>query len=95
MAPTEKGTRIRTAIYATYMPASLATPDQLAKKKQVFEEYTGTTHWPFEHIEPGSLRSKPLLPDGSIEPRAKTRSEPLEKPEHTDKLLKLAGIIPY
>lgn len=93
--PTEKGTRIRTAIYATYMPASLATPEQLAKKKQVFEEYTGTTHWPFEHIEPGSLKSKPLLADGSIEPKAKNRSEPLEKPEHTDKLLKLAGVIPY
>ncbi|CAI7673445.1 unnamed protein product [Penicillium pancosmium] len=92
---TEAGTRIRTAIYATYMPASLANADQLAKKKMVFEEFGSTSHWPYEHIEPDATKAKALLPDGSIDPRAEHRKVPLEKPEYCDKLLKLAGVLPY
>ncbi|OKL58327.1 hypothetical protein UA08_06397 [Talaromyces atroroseus] len=90
--PTEKGTRIRTAIYATYMPARLANADQLERKKKVFEEYGNTTHWPFEHIEPGSRRALPLLKNGEVDPRLAERNKPLEMPEMSDKLLKLAGI---
>lgn len=92
---TEAGKNIRTAIYATYLPASLATADQLAKKKAVFERFECTTHWPHEHIEPGAARAKAFLPDGTIDPRAEDRREPIERPDYSDKLLKLAGVLPY
>ncbi|KAL4874212.1 phytanoyl-CoA dioxygenase [Aspergillus karnatakaensis] len=93
--PTEKGTQIRTAIYATYMPASLATTDQLERKKKVFKEYAATTHWPFEHIEPGSRRALPFLSNGEVDPRVAERNKPLEMPEMSDALLKLAGAMAY
>jgi ectoine hydroxylase-related dioxygenase (phytanoyl-CoA dioxygenase family) len=92
---TEAGKHIRTAIYATYMPACLAKEEQLEKKRKVFDEFGSTSHWPYEHIEPGAQKAKPLLPDGSIDPRAERRKEPLEKPVHSAKLLKLAGVLPY
>ncbi|KAK2033494.1 phytanoyl-CoA dioxygenase [Colletotrichum zoysiae] len=88
---TEKSNQIRTALYATYVPASLASPDQLKLKKQAFESYSGTTHWPHQYIvvRPNAV----CLPDGTPDPRS--REAPLESPEMTDKLLKLAGAIPY
>ncbi|KAJ5656085.1 hypothetical protein N7507_008035 [Penicillium longicatenatum] len=89
------GKNIRTAIYATYMPASLASADQLAKKKTVFERFECTTHWPHEHIEPNAARAKPVLSDGTIDPRAENRKEPIEKPNYSDKLLRLAVVLPY
>lgn len=89
--PTEKSTQIRAAIYATYLPASLASPQQLELKKQVFEQYGSTTHWPFEHIVPGKQHA--LLEDGARDPR--DRDQPLELPVLSDKLLKLAGVKRY
>ena len=85
--PMETSNQIRTAIYAAYTPASMATPDQLALKKQVFERYGGTTHWPHDHIIARDPRV--ILPDGTRDPR--DRDEPLELPEKADKLLRLAG----
>lgn len=89
--PTEKGDQIRTVVYVTCMPANLASPEQLALKKKVFESYGSTTHWPHEHIIFRNVQT--LLPDGTRDPR--DRDEPLEKHELTDQLLKLAGVIPY
>ncbi|KAM0809971.1 putative Phytanoyl-CoA dioxygenase [Seiridium cardinale] len=89
--PTEKGKQIRTAIYVACMPASLASPEQLALKKKVFESYGSTTHWPHEHIVFRNVQT--FLPDGTRDPR--DRSQPLDVPERTDKLLKLAGVLPY
>ncbi|KAH7024815.1 phytanoyl-CoA dioxygenase [Microdochium trichocladiopsis] len=89
--PTEKSSQIRTALYATYVPASLASADQLELKRQAFESYSSTTHWPHQYIV--ARPNVVYLPDGSRDPR--NRDGPLERPEMTDKLLKLAGVIPY
>ncbi|VUC20756.1 unnamed protein product [Clonostachys rosea] len=89
--PMDSSSQIRTAIYAAYTPASMASPDQLALKKQVFEKYGGTTHWPHDHIV--VRNSHVMLPDGSRDPR--DRDEPLEMPEKSDQLLRLAGVKAY
>ncbi len=89
--PTEKSSQIRTAIYATYTPAKLATPEQLEIKKQVFEKFGGTTHWPHEQVV--ARPTQMFLPNGTRDPR--DRDQPLEMPEQTDKLLKLAGVKMY
>lgn len=86
--PTERSTQIRTAIYATYMPARLANKDQLEIKRNVFEHFGSATHWPFEHMKPGPTHA--ILPDGSRDPR--DRDEPIDPPVLSDKLLRLAGM---
>lgn len=89
--PTKAGKTVRTVIYAAYSPAKLASPETIALKSQVFSKFGGTTHWPHDNIR---IRDEiTLLPDGTRDPR--DRDEPLEKPEMTDKLLKLAGVKPY
>lgn len=82
---------IRLAIYATYMPAKWVTLEQLAVKKKCFEAWGWTMHWPYENIKPGARPA--ILPDGTRDP--KDRSQPLELPELSDKLLKLAGVKVY
>jgi hypothetical protein len=89
--PTERSSQIRTCVYATYSPASLATAENLALKKQAFEGWCGTTHWPHQYIVPRTYRA--ILPDGAPDPR--DRTQPRELPELTEKLLKLAGVKPY
>ncbi|CAG9996783.1 unnamed protein product [Clonostachys byssicola] len=89
--PSPESTQIRTVIYAAYAPASLASSEQLALKKQVFEKYGGTTHWPHDNIKIRETRA--LFEDGTRDPR--DRETPRELPEKTDKLLKLAGALPY
>jgi hypothetical protein len=89
--PTEKSDTIRTVVYAAYAPARLASKETLEKKKMVFEKYGATTHWPHDNMELRGMKAK--LADGTVDPR--NRDEPLEKPEMTDRLLKLAGVKPY
>ncbi|KAL3421310.1 phytanoyl-CoA dioxygenase [Phlyctema vagabunda] len=89
--PTETSNTIRTVIYAAYTPARFATEEALKTKAEIFSEWGGTTHWPHDNI--AVRRTKPIREDGTLDP--KDRSEPIEKPEKTDALLKLAGIIPY
>ncbi|KAM0424276.1 hypothetical protein ACHAPT_010421 [Fusarium lateritium] len=80
---------IRTIIYATYTPASLANPEDLALKAELFRRYEGTTHWPHCNI----FGQGKAIRDGK--PCPGERDEPLKKPEMTDKLLKLAGLKSY
>ena len=89
--PTEKSQQIRTVIYAAFTPARLASAEQLALKKEVFEKFGGTTHWPHDNIKARSTQT--FLEDGTRDPR--DRDQPLELPEMSDKLLKLAGATPY
>lgn len=89
--PTENGTTIRTAIYAAYTPARLADEESLAKKQHIFKKFGGTTHWPHDNIQIRDNRA--LLKDGIPDPR--DRAQPLDLPEMSEKLLKLAGIKPY
>ncbi|KAL0938551.1 phytanoyl-CoA dioxygenase [Colletotrichum truncatum] len=88
--PTGKSNRIRTVTYVSYAPASFATEEALKAKNEAFKNWLATTHWPHDNIV---LRTNhPTLPDGTVD---KSRSEPIEKPELTEKLLKLAGIKAY
>lgn len=90
--PSENSQQIRTIVYAAYTPAKLATPEQLEIKKEIFRNYGSTTHWPHDNIN--RRPTKTFLADGiTRDPR--DRDEPLQKPEYTDKLLKLAGIRAY
>lgn len=89
--PTEKSDVIRTVIYASYTPASFAKPEALETKAEIFKLWGGTTHWPHDNIVFRERRA--LREDGTVDPR--DRSEPLEKPELTDQLLKLAGAKSY
>jgi len=89
--PTEKSDTIRTVIYAAYAPAKMATSEALAEKRRVFNAHGATTHWPHDNIQLRELRAH--LPDGTLDPRH--REEPLEKPEHSDRLLRLAGVKAY
>lgn len=89
--PTQKSDTIRTVIYAAYAPRKMASKESLEEKKRVFELNGATTHWPHDNIKVRDMQVR--LPDGSIDPR--NRSEPLEKAEHTDRLLKLAGVTAY
>ncbi|ETS78617.1 hypothetical protein PFICI_10679 [Pestalotiopsis fici W106-1] len=89
--PTQKSDTIRTVIYASYSPRKLATEQALAEKQRVFKLNGATTHWAHDNIYLRPLVAH--LPDGTIDPR--NRAEPLEKPEMTEKLMKLAGLVPY
>ncbi|PWY87959.1 phytanoyl-CoA dioxygenase [Aspergillus sclerotioniger CBS 115572] len=89
--PTEEGNVIRTVIYAAYSPARLASPETLERKAAVFRRYGGTTHWPHDNVV--IRKTWAILPDGTRDPR--DRDEPLELPDVTDQLLKLAGVKPY
>ncbi|KAF7718506.1 Phytanoyl-CoA dioxygenase [Penicillium ucsense] len=89
--PTAKSDTIRTVIYVSYSPAKWARSEELERKREAFESFQATTHWAHDNIVP---REKEVyLPDGSWDPR--NRSEPLEKPERSKKLLQLAGVESY
>ncbi|KAF9872471.1 phytanoyl-CoA dioxygenase [Colletotrichum karsti] len=88
--PTENSNTIRTITYVSYAPASFATPEVTAAKREAFDKWLATTHWPHDNIV---LRTnQPVLPDGTVDTR---RQEPREKPEITETLLKLAGVKSY
>ncbi|KAJ5497076.1 hypothetical protein N7463_009063 [Penicillium fimorum] len=89
--PTVNSNTIRTVIYASYAPVELATKETLRRKKEAFESYQATTHWPHENIV--KRDGVVYLPDGEVDPR--NRSVPLEAPVHTDRLLQLAGVKSY
>ncbi|KAK1706730.1 hypothetical protein BDP67DRAFT_528882 [Colletotrichum lupini] len=88
--PTSKSNTIRTITYVSYAPASFATKAALEAKKKAFDEWLATTHWPHDNIVPRT--NQPTLPDGTVDNR---RMEPLEKPELTPELLRLAGVEAY
>ncbi|KAG7918960.1 hypothetical protein KL905_003971 [Ogataea polymorpha] len=85
MEPTEKSNTVRTVIYSCFTPAKFASEEALSKKKELFENFSGTTHWP--HADLTAVRNPTHT---NVE-----RTGPLEKPVMTDKLLKLAGAKPY
>ncbi|KAM0258908.1 hypothetical protein ACHAQJ_003564 [Trichoderma viride] len=89
--PTEKSETIRTVIYAAYAPAKLATKEAIAEKQRVFAANGATTHWPHDNIKLRDLKAQ--LPDGTVDIR--DRSSPLEKPEQSELLLRLAGVKAY
>ncbi|RDW68122.1 hypothetical protein BP6252_09518 [Coleophoma cylindrospora] len=83
------GKQTRAVIYACYTPAALATPEGLAKKKEIFENRDRTTHWPHRNF----WRADKILRFGKEDPYHRDR--PFEEPVITDRLLKLAGAMSY
>jgi hypothetical protein len=61
----------------------------LEKKVDIFKRWEGTTHWPHCNI----LGQGKAMRDGTTCPGE--RDEPLENPELTDIVLRLAGVKPY
>ncbi|CAK7219742.1 hypothetical protein SBRCBS47491_003953 [Sporothrix bragantina] len=85
-----EGDQIRHVQYICMTPRKFATEEALVAKKECFEKYIGTTHWPHCNIRPTS--DKPMR---NGEPCPKSRSEPFEKPVITDQVLRLAGVKAY
>lgn len=88
--PTADSDTIRTVTYVSYAPASLASEEVLEAKRSAFGKWLATTHWPHDNIVPRT--NEPTLPDGTVDRR---RLGPREKPELTDRLLRLAGVKSY
>lgn len=105
-----EGNQIRHVQYICMTPRKFATPEALELKKECFENFVGTTHWPhwyafqinvemchsatngsfLSNIRP--TKEKPMR-DGVV--CSKDRSEPFEKPDVTDAVLRLAGVKAY
>lgn len=85
-----EGNQIRHLQYICMIPRRFATEKDLEMKKEWFENWLGTTHWPHCNIYP---QKQAPMRDGAICSRA--RSEPLEKPELIDTVLRLAGVKAY
>ena len=51
-----KTERWRHVVYACYQPAALATPGDLMTKREAWDDYRVTTHWPAQHVS--------LFPEG-------------------------------
>jgi hypothetical protein len=81
-----EGEEIRTVLYMCYTPRAFGTQEQMELKAKLFNNFRGTTHWPHCNIR----EAHKLMVDGKLDPME--RDEPLEKPERTDLVLKLAGV---
>lgn len=103
-----EGDQIRHVQYICMTPKRFASPEALELKKQCFENYIGTTHWPHWYVgrQTSGITGLPLTSVSNIRPAKekpmrgdavcpKDRSEPFEKPELTDAVLKLAGVKAY
>ncbi|KAH8755962.1 hypothetical protein F5882DRAFT_481916 [Hyaloscypha sp. PMI_1271] len=84
-----EGENVRAVIYACYTPASLATPEDLHRKKEIFERRERTTHWPHRNF----WRADEILRLGKKD--SYSRDRPFDEPVLSDKLLKLAGAMTY
>ncbi|KAI8280865.1 hypothetical protein K4K60_004620 [Colletotrichum sp. SAR11_57] len=80
---------IRTIIYACYTPARFLLMEDRQKKVEIFKRWEATTHWPHCNLH---SHGKAKI-NGEVDPDE--RDEPMEKPELTPQLLKLAGVIKY
>ena len=78
----------RFAIYTCFMPANEATQEDLVRKKDAFERWVGTTHWPNAKHTGSNVAKR----DGQDDPY--NRFEPVNKPVLSERAFKLTGI-PY
>lgn len=82
---------LRALFYACYTPVKFASAENLDLKRQIFEKRHATTHWPHDNMW--------LRDDWKTErlgvPETYFRPKPLEEHDHTDRMLKLAGVAAY
>ena len=83
----------RTLVYATYTPAAWMTPGDQLLKKELFENYQTTTHWP--HCNLYTHGKATIKLDGVEVEDPLERSEPVTKPVLSKQVLNLAGVLPY
>lgn len=85
----------RFATYICYSPRSLMSPADLEKKKAIFDDRKGTTHWPYLNVvmadrdlavEPEAV---PRKPDGSID---HMNRRPFNEPPLSREVLGLVGV---
>jgi hypothetical protein len=84
---------IRTIAYVTYTPAAWMSEEDRALKVDLFENFETTTHWPHTNFFSHGKAMKTI--DGEEVPDPLERDEPITKAERTERLLKLAGVVPY
>jgi hypothetical protein len=72
-------------VYATYSPAARMTPEDQVLKKEMFEKYQTTTHWP--HCNLYTHDTAKITVDGVEAPDPLERTEPLVKPALSEKVL--------
>jgi hypothetical protein len=70
------------------MPVADATQEDLIRKKDAFERFVGTTHWPNARHTGSNVAKR----DGEDDPH--NRFEPRNKPVLDERTFKLTGI-PY
>lgn len=78
----------RFAVYTCYMPVADATQEDLLRKKDAYERWVGTTHWPNARHTGSNVAKR----DGEDDPH--NRFEPVVKPVMDERAFKLTGI-PY
>ncbi|EUC43021.1 hypothetical protein COCMIDRAFT_102016 [Bipolaris oryzae ATCC 44560] len=78
----------RFAIYTCYMPVADASQEDLIRKKDAYERWVGTTHWPNAMHTGSNVATR----DGVEDPH--NRFEPVNKPVMNERTFKLTGI-PY
>ncbi|KAI5362356.1 hypothetical protein Slin14017_G075930 [Septoria linicola] len=81
-----KTSQPRFCVYTCFMPVADATQEDLVRKKDAFQRFVGTTHWPnARHV--GSNQAKR---NGEDDPHS--RFEPLNKPVLDERTFRLTGI---
>ena len=78
----------RFCVYTCFMPVADATQEDLKRKKDAFERWVGTTHWPNARHVGSSIAQR----EGKEDPH--NRFEPRNKPVLDERTYKLTGI-PY
>ncbi|PWY93531.1 hypothetical protein BO94DRAFT_511159 [Aspergillus sclerotioniger CBS 115572] len=85
---------VRTIVYVTYTPAEWMGEEDREKKKDLFEKFETTTHWPHTNLfTHGKAMVKNADGEDVVDPLE--RDEPLIKPVRSERLLQLAGVVPY
>ncbi|KIV99694.1 uncharacterized protein PV09_08627 [Verruconis gallopava] len=85
-----EGNQIRHAQYICMTPRKFASEQTIKLRKECFDNFYGTTHWPHINVRPSD--EMPMR-NGEVCP--KYRKEPFEKPEVTDRMLQLVGVKEY
>lgn len=78
----------RFAVYTCFMPVTDASQDDLVRKKDAYERWVGTTHWPNARHTGSNVAKR----DGIDDPY--NRFEPCNRPVMDERTYKLTGI-PY
>ena len=85
---------VRTIVYVTYTPAEWMAEEDREKKRDLFEKFETTTHWPHTNLfTHGKAMVKNAHGEEEVDPLE--RDEPLTKPVRSERLLQLAGVVPY